>query len=203
MSVKKAGCIAGFAAALFLLTAPVCFADTLDDLAAAYKNEGDAQARYLAFARKANEEGYDVAASLFKAVALAEQVHHERYAGIIRKLGGTLNPAVEIPEIKSTEENLKSAFKEKAYEKDIMYPGFLKQAEEENIKDAIGVFKDAIAAESVHAELFAVMLNNMALSRGLAKDFLVCPVCGNVDDVITTEVCPICSTETRKFKMVK
>ena len=201
--MKKSSLLMAFTAALFLLTAPVCFADTLDNLASAYKNEGDAEARYLAFARKANEEGYDIPASLFKAVALAEQVHHERYAGIIKKLGGTLNPAVDIHVINGTEENLKSAFKEEAYARDVMYPAFLKQAEKENIKDAIDVFRDAIATEGIHAELFAVMLNNLTLSKGLSKDFLVCPVCGNVDDVITTELCPVCSTETKKFKMVK
>ncbi|MCX5677570.1 MAG: rubrerythrin [Candidatus Omnitrophica bacterium] len=216
MLIRRLGFAAGLGAALFLLMVSMCLtntyaqekaadssATTLDNLMAAYKGESNAQARYLAFAKKANEEGYDIAASLFRAVALAERVHYERYAGIIKKLGGTLNAAVEIPVVKSTPENLKAAFEGETYEKDVMYPAFLIQAQKEEMKDAIDAFEDTIAAEGVHADLYARMSSNLVLSRGLSKDFLVCPVCGNVVDVITTELCPICSTETRKFKMVR
>ena len=64
-------------------------------------------------------------------------------------------------------------------------------------------FRYAIATEGSHAELFAEMSKALVLSRGLSKNFLVCPTCGYVDDVMTSELCPVCSTEARKFKMVK
>ncbi len=178
-------------------------ATTLDNLITACKGEQNAHARYMAFANKASEEGYDAAASLFKATALAEKIHYERNAGAIKKLGGTPVTVIETLVVKSTPENLESAFTAETYEKDVMYPAFLKQAEKENIRDAIEAFEDAQAAEGAHVKLYRGMLNNLSLSKGLAKDFYVCPVCGNVVDAITSSKCPICFTETKKFIKVK
>lgn len=176
---------------------------TLDNLMTAYNSESNASARCLAFAEKANIEGYDVAANLFRTVALAQQVRYERYAELIKKLGGTPSLAVEAPEVKSTQENLEAAFKTETYKKDVAYPAFLVQAEKENIPDAIEAFKNALATEGVYTDFYASMLNNMSLSQGLAKNFYVCPVCGNIMDAITVSMCPICATETKKFRRVR
>ena len=176
---------------------------TLDNLMYAYNGEFNANARYLAFAVKANEEGYDIAASLFRAAAMAEQVHYERHAEVIKSLGGTPIATPETPVVNSTKENLESAFNGETYEKNVMYPAFLEQAKKENIAGAIEAFENAEAAEGVHAKLYAKMLVTLESSKGLVKVFYVCPVCGNVVDAITSAMCPICSTDTRKFKMVK
>ena len=214
--MRKGSFGALFGAALCLLTVCICCANvhaqekteaplatTLDNLMTAYNGESNAHARYLAFAKKANEEGYDAAASLFRAAALAEKVHYERHAEVIMKLGGTPEAVVETPAVKSTKENLESALAGETYEKDVMYPAFLKQAEKENIKDAIDAFEDAMAAEGAHAGLYARMLKNLTLSKGLTKDYYVCPVCGNVMDAVTSKLCPICSTDTKLFKKVR
>lgn len=213
MFIKRGSFAAVFGAALFMVTACVWCAGvhaqekeaapaatTLDNLMAAYNGESNAHARYLAFAKKANEEGYDAAAGLFRAAAMAEKVHYERHAEVIKKLGGTPKAAIETPVIKGTKENLESALAGETYEKDVMYPAFLKQAEKEKIRDAIDAFEDAGAAEGAHAALYAKMLKNLAFSKNLVKDFYVCPVCGNVVDAITTKLCPICLTDTQKFK---
>lgn len=216
MGMNKGSFAAVVGAVAFLLMAGMCIAGayaaegaavpqatTLDNLMAAYNGESNAHVRYLAFAVKANEEGYDAAASLFRAAAMAEKVHFERHAEVIKKLGGTPEAVIETPVVKSTPENLESAFNGETYEKDVMYPGFIKQAEKENIKDAVDAFEDAQAAEGVHAGLYGAMLKNLALSKGLTKDFYVCPVCGNVIDAITSAMCPICFTDTKKFMKVK
>lgn len=216
MFIKKCSSVAVMGAALFLFTVGACLSGaqaaentaipaetTLDNLMTAYNNESNAALRYLAFAKQANVEGYDIAASLFRAIALAEQVHCERYAAIIKRLGGTPQAIIETPEVKGTKENLEATLKGETYEKDVMYPGFLKQAQKENIKDAAEAFKDAIATEGSHIKLYTGMSNNMTLSQGLSKDFYVCPVCGYVTDAITSAMCPICSTDTRKFRRVK
>ncbi|MBU0881788.1 MAG: rubrerythrin [Candidatus Omnitrophica bacterium] len=216
MLTKKSGFAVVFGVMLFLL--PVCIsitsvyaqekpvdnsATTLDNLMTAYNAEVNANARYIAFSKKANEEGYDIAASLFRATAAAEQVHYERHGEVIKKLGGTPNAIIETPVVNSTTENIESAFRGEVYEKDLMYPAFLKQAEKEKIEDAIDAFEDAGAAEGVHAELYAGMLKNLTISRGLSKDFYVCPVCGNAVDAVTSAMCPICLTDTKKFKRVR
>ena len=216
MNMNKSIFSAVFVAVLFSLMTCTCItvacaaekaavpsATTRDNLITACKGEQNAHARYMAFANKANEEGYDAAASLFKAAALAEKIHYERHAKIIKKLGGTPVTVIETLVVKSTPENIKAAFAAETYEKDIMYPAFLKQAERDNIKDAVEAFEDARAAEGSHAKLYGGMLKNLDLSKGLAKDFYVCPVCGNVVDAITSSKCPICFTETKKFVKVK
>ncbi len=173
---------------------------TLDNLMFAYNGEKNANIRYLAFAEKASKEGYDIAASLFRAAAYAEEVHYQRHADIIKKLGATPGFVAESLDVKSTKENLQSSVKGEKYENEVMYPKFLKQAKIENNKDAIDAFEDAGAAEGVHAGLYEKMLSNLTFSRGIIKDFYVCPLCGNIMDAITVARCPICYTETKKFR---
>ena len=213
MFIKKASYTAIFGAALLLVAVSMMCAaganaqddksvsprTTLDNLMTAYNGEVNANARYLAFAKKANQEGYDIAASLFRAAAAAEAVHYGRHAEVIKKLGGTPQATIEILNVKSTRENIESALKGETYEKDVMYPEFLKQANKENIKDAIDALEDAGA---VHAQLYANMLKNLKISKGLLKDFFVCPVCGNIVDALTSIMCPICSTDTKKFRQI-
>ena len=212
MFIKKCSVAMMFGAALFILMMCMCLTGvhaetpsgaTIENLMTAFNGESNAHARYLAFAKKANKEGYDAAASLFRAAALAEEVHYERHAEVIKKLGEVPKATIETPPVNSTKENLESALKGETYEKDVMYPAFIKQAEKENIKDAIDAFEDAGAAEGVHAELYAKMLKNLKLSKGLTKEFYVCPLCGNVMDALNSTLCPICLTPTKEFKKVR
>ena len=62
---------------------------TLENLQAAFDGESNARNKYLAFAKKAGEEGYGEVASLFRAAAKAEEIHANNHAVVIRKLGGT------------------------------------------------------------------------------------------------------------------
>jgi len=172
---------------------------TLANLMTAYNGESNANARYLAFAAKADEEGYGPVASLFRAAARAEQIHFERHAEAIKKLGGTPEATIETTLVKSTKENLEAALKGETYERDIMYPEFLKQAEKDKNKDAIDAFEDAQAAEGVHAKWYAQVLKGMSAWKGGNKEFFVCPLCGNVVDVLPGLTCPICATPTEKF----
>lgn len=175
---------------------------TLKNLMDAYNGESNANVRYLAFAKKADEEGYGKVASLFRAAARAEQVHFERDAKIIKTLGGTPKAAIETPVVKSTKENVEAAMKGEEYENKVMYPEFLTQAEKAGNKEAADAFEDAQAAEGVHAALYAKVLGNLDAWKGVKKDFYVCPLCGNVVDKLPAAACPICATETKKFMMV-
>jgi len=172
---------------------------TLDNLMAAFDGESNANARYLAFAVKADEEGYGKVASLFRAAARAEQVHYEHHAAVIIELGGTPEAKIETPDVKSTKENLEAALKGETYETTVMYPEFLAKAEKDKIKNAVDAFEDAQAAEAVHAAWYKKALNNMDAWKGPKMDFYVCPKCGNVVDVIPGLACPICMEDTKKF----
>ncbi|MBN1527160.1 MAG: rubrerythrin family protein [Candidatus Omnitrophica bacterium] len=175
---------------------------TLNDLMAAYNAESNSKAKYEAFAKKANAEGYDALASLFRAGAMAEQVHMERHADIIKKLGGTPKAEIKTPVVRSTKENLEEAMEQEAYESAVIYPEYLKQAEKEGIEDAIAAFMYAKEAEAAHTRAYAKMLNNIDLSKGLTKAFYVCPLCGNILDALVLRECPICGTNKEKFRKI-
>jgi rubrerythrin len=109
---------------------------TMSNLPAAFNGESNAHARYLAFARKADSEGYGGAASLFRAVARAEEVHAANHANVIKKLGGLPNTKPDSPMVGSTRENLATAIKGETYERDEMYPTFIRQAKSDGDSEA-------------------------------------------------------------------
>lgn len=104
---------------------------TLDNLMAAYNGESNARVRYLAFAQKADAEGYGQAASLFRAAARAEQIHLRHHAELIKQLGGIPAAEIEKVDVGITKGNLESAVKGETSEKDTMCPEFKAQAEKD------------------------------------------------------------------------
>lgn len=174
---------------------------TLANLQAAYNGESNAHARYLAFAKKADQEGYAGVASLFRAAARAEQIHAANHAVVIRKLGGTPQAKVETPTPKSTRENVEAAIKGESYERDEMYPAFLKQARQDGSADAIQTLNYARNAEVEHAKLYAAALANMESMRSRSS-WYVCPVCGYTTSRIDFERCPSSFTPASKYEKV-
>ena len=176
---------------------------TLDNLQAGFNGESNAHARYLAFAEKADEEGYGAVASLFRAAAKAEDVHAANHAVVIKKLGGMPEAKIETPVVKSTKENLEAAIKGESYERDTMYPEFLKQARAEGNRAAVQTFNYAKTAEAEHAKLYSEALNNLAKLKGSkAKDYYVCSVCGYTTAQMDFSKCPSCFTHKDKYEKV-
>ncbi len=176
---------------------------TLDNLQAGYNGESNARARYLAFAERANQEGYGEVASLFRAAAKAEEVHASNHAVVIKKLGGTPTAKIETPVVKSTNENLEAAIKGESYERDTMYPEFLKEARAEGNRDAVQTFNFAKTAEAEHAKLYSEALNNLPKLKGSkAKDYYVCTVCGYTTPQMDFSKCPSCFTHKDKYEKV-
>lgn len=180
----------------------VAAAATLGNLQAAFNGESNAHARYLAFAKKADEEGYGQVASLFRAAARAEEIHARAHAEVIRKLGGDPKADVASPEVKSTKENLEAAIKGESYERDTMYPEFIQKAREEGQKDAVRSMNHARTAEIEHAKLYGQALAALDSWKEGKKVFYVCPVCGFTTLKIDFEKCPACFTEKEKFEQV-
>lgn len=175
---------------------------TLDNLQAAFNGESNANARYLAFAKQAEAEGYGKVASLFRAAARAEQVHFEWHAKLIKGLGAVPTANIEAPVVKTTTENLQAAMEGEIYENTVMYPEFLAKAEADGNKDAADAFEDAEKAEGVHAALYKDALANLKKWKGKKSDFYVCPVCGNVVERVNFKSCPICGESKRRFMTV-
>ena len=100
---------------------------TDENLKAAFAGESQANRRYLAFAKKAEQEGFTQVAKLFKAAAEAETVH-------------ALNHLRIIGETKSTLENLNTAVSGETFEFSEMYPGYINTAKQEENKQAAWSF---------------------------------------------------------------
>jgi rubrerythrin len=156
----------------------------------AFVGEAKAYHRLMAFARKADEEGYAQIAKLFRAVAAAEGVHAERH---LRLLGEAV--------VKGTEENLQSSFERETTVNEVYYPQFIREAEEEGERQAALTFSQARDVEEGHAALYKRALN--ALLRDENHDYYVCQVCGYVSEREAPDQCPICNARRELFRLVE
>lgn len=161
---------------------------SVDNLKEAFAGESQANRKYLAFAKKAEEEGFSQVAKLFRAAAAAETVHAHNH---LRVLG----------EIKSTKENLQSAISGETDEFEDMYPAFIEQAKEEGNEKAAWSFDVANKVEKIHAELYKKALEDLGNNREV--DYYVCNFCGNTVEEKPPEVCPICGAPKSEFKRIK
>lgn len=178
-------------------------AQTVQNLETALNGERNAHARYLAFAQKADEEGYGAVASLFRATAAAEEVHGNNHEGTIRKLGSTPSVSMEAPTVKSTRENLEAAINGETYEFQKMYPEFLDQARKDAYTPAVVTLTQAQNTEVEHARLFADALNNLdGLKGSQARAYYVCTVCGFTTVDLNFAKCKNCFKPKEKYKAV-
>jgi rubrerythrin len=190
-------------ASVMIFTSSAFAANTLDNLQAAYNGESNAHAKYLVYAKQADKEGYAEVASLFRAAARAEEIHASNHAAIIKKLSATPTAKIETPAPKTTKDNLEDAIKGETYERDKMYPEFIKQARADRNTDAIESFNLAKTAEAEHAKLYTQALNSLDKLKGkTAKTYFVCPKCGFTTPNMDFAKCPSCFTPKEKFEKV-
>jgi len=160
---------------------------TTDNLAAAFAGESQANRKYLAFAKKAGQDGFPEIAKLFRAAAEAETVHAHAH---LRVLDG----------VKDTTENVKAAITGEHHEFVSMYPDFIKAAEEEKNAAALTSFRFANAVEKIHHDLYSEALKAIEAGKDLPKrEVYVCPVCGNTVYDSAPDVCPICKAKGSTF----
>ena len=161
---------------------------SFEDLKAAFSGESQANRRYLAFAKKADEEGYPQAARLFRAAASAETVH-------------ALNHLRATEEVKSTAENLQTAVNGENYEHTTMYPAFIADAKTEQDRKALATFRFAMEVEKVHEGLYKKALETLSKDAPVVE-YYVCPVCGNTFEGSAPDRCPICNTPRARFEKI-
>lgn len=164
---------------------------TKENLQAAFAGESQANRKYLAFAKKAEKEGFPQVARLFRAAAAAETVHAHAH---LRVLG----------DIKSTKENVQAAIEGEGYEFTKMYPEFLKVAKAEGNKPAQVSFENALAVEEIHHQLYKAALASIEGGKDLpARTIWVCSVCGNTVYDKAPDKCAVCGSPKDKFEEVK
>jgi len=164
---------------------------TMDNLRDAFAGESQANRRYLAFAKKAEQDGYPQAARLFRAAAEAETVHAHNH---LRIMGG----------IKSTQENLQEAIGGETFEYKEMYPGYINTAAAEGNKEAGWSFNVANKVEEIHAGLYRKAADALKAGKDVPKvDYYVCRVCGNTVEGSPPDKCPICGAPKTAFNKVE
>jgi rubrerythrin len=159
---------------------------TIDNLKESFAGESQANQKYRAFAKKAEQDGFHNIARLFRTTAEAERIHAE---GHLKALAG----------IATTRENLQAAIEGETYEYTTMYPPMLEQAQAEGHRARI-MFGYAVKAEAIHAELYKRALEAVEQGKDLTEArFYLCPVCGHIEFGNPPEACPICGAGKAKF----
>ena len=161
---------------------------SIKDLKEAFAGESQANRRYLAFAEKADRDGYPQVARLFRAAAEAETVH-------------ALNHLRALKAIQATAENLKEAVAGEVAEFQQMYPRMIADSQAEGHKDAERTFTFANEVEKVHAALFKKALETME-KKELVEIF-VCSVCGYTVEGEAPDNCPICNAVKKLFRRIE
>jgi rubrerythrin len=158
----------------------------IDDLKESFAGESQANQKYRAFAKKAEQDGFPNIARLFRTTAEAERIHAE---GHLKAMAG----------IGSTGENLQAAIDGETYEYTKMYPPMLSNAQAEGHRAKL-MFSYAVKAEAVHAELYQRALEAAAQGKDLAEaGFYLCPVCGHIEFGAPPAACPVCGTPGTKY----
>ncbi|HAK95006.1 MAG TPA: rubrerythrin [Planctomycetes bacterium] len=164
---------------------------TDQNLKDAFAGESQANRKYLAFAKKAEQEKLPNVAKLFRAAAEAETVHAHAH---LRVMGG----------VKTTADNLQAAIDGEGYEFKTMYPAFVAEAETEGNKAALASFKNAMAVEKVHHDMYAQALAAVKSGEDLpAGPVYVCAVCGNTVKGAAPDTCAVCGVGKDRFVEVK
>ncbi|HEY3276017.1 MAG TPA: rubrerythrin family protein [Syntrophorhabdaceae bacterium] len=160
---------------------------TENDLKEAFAGESQANRKYLAFAKKAELEGYKQVAKLFRAAAEAETVHAHNH---LRELKG----------VQATKDNLVEAITGESYEFQKMYPVMIEDAKAEGNKGAERSFTIANEVEKIHAGLYQKALDN--LGNNEEYDYHICKVCGYTHEGEPPDVCPVCGAGKVAFYKV-
>ena len=162
-----------------------------DDLKAAFAGESQANRKYLAFAKKADKDGFPQVAKLFRTAAAAETKHAHKHLDVLRG-------------VKDTIDNLKAAVEGEHYELSKMYPDFIKDAEDEGNKAAAMSFNAALAAEKVHHKIYEKAVKAVEGGKDLeTTDYYVCSVCGMTFEGEAPDNCPVCGASKDKIDKIE
>ena len=173
---------------------------TIENMQSAYQGEKTATAKYLAFSKKAEEDGYHSIAVLYTAVSAAENIHAANHKMVIEDAGGSVPEIDPHYNVKSTKDNLFDDVNGEDYEAKIMYPDYLKTAESADNQIAILSLNYARKTEAKHKVFFSQALTdieNNTVNR-IPSKYFVCPHCGNTY-INAPGHCDFCLTPLIRF----
>ena len=116
---------------------------TEQNLKDAFAGESQANRRYLYFASKADVEGYNDVAAVFRSTAEGETGHAHGHLGYLEAVG---DPATGLP-MGDTKKNLEASIAGETHEYTDMYPGMAKTARDEGFDEIADWFETLAKAE--------------------------------------------------------
>ena len=174
---------------------------TVENMLSAYKGEKNATAKYEAFSKKAEEEGYHNLALLYNAISAAENIHAINHKAVIEDAGASVSLITPEYKVKTTKENLYDDIEHEAFEAKSMYPDFLKTAETADNQIAFLSLTYAMKTERKHKFFFEQALGDMNSNtlNSLPSKYFVCPACGNTYATSPPRHCDFSLTDREKF----
>ncbi len=167
---------------------------TMNNLLAAFAGESQAHTKYLYYASKAKENGFEQIAAIFEETAKNEKEHAEIWFKLINggKMPETLN-------------NLTDAAAGENYEWTDMYAGFAQTAREEGFEQIAFLFEGVAKIEKEHEERYRKLIGNINEGLVFSRDgdaIWQCRNCGHIFiGKSAPEVCPVCSHAKAYFQI--
>ena len=167
----------------------------------AFKGETTASAKYKAYSKKAEAEGYHEIALLFKAASASENIHAKNHQAVLEAAGQEVAAITPEFTVHSTAENLKDAIAGEGYEISTMYPEFLKNAQTAGNQLSLLSLNYAYKTEQKHKPLYekALVALQSKTVNSLPTVYYVCSTCGNTYDATAPKRCGISMTSSEKF----
>ena len=129
---------------------------TEQNLKAAFAGESQANRRYLYFANKADVEGQNDVAALFRSTAEGETGHAHGHLEFLEQVRRPGHRPADRPD---AAQNLKAAVAGETHEYTDMYPGMAKTAREEGFDEIADWFETLAKAERSHANRYQKALD--------------------------------------------
>jgi len=156
-------------------------------LSEAFAGESQAHMKYLIFASRAREEGFENVARLFEAIAFAELVHARNHLEALGEVG-------------ETKENLVTAINGENWEVEEMYPAYNAVAELQNDNRAKRSIRFAIEVEKIHSAMYTKAKQAVENGKDIEiGEIYICEVCGYTTDT-KIDRCPVCGAGFDRFR---
>jgi len=154
----------------------------------AFAGESMAHMKYQHFADKAETEGLNEMARMFRAIAYAEKVHAGNHLEV---LGG----------IRSTSDNIQTGINGETFEINEMYPVYNATAKLQDEEGAVRSTYYALEAEKIHADWYKKAKDAVDKGEDVTVGTIqICSVCGHTREGEAPDKCPICGASKDKFR---
>ncbi len=175
---------------------------TVSHLQSAFAGESQAHMRYLAYADKAEKDGFPNVARLFRAISWAEQIHATSHFVVLRNQVGPVTTVAGAGfGLGPTSQNLGIAIEGEEFEIEEMYPVYKNAADFQGERSASRSLAWAWEAEKTHAELYKAA--KAAIDAGTDYEIetvYVCSRCGHTAVGERPDRCPICGAKAEQYR---